>query len=120
MVFGFNSSIITVLRSLTLAFALIAATVSFGYAANVVVEGNSRVETTTILSYVQDQTPEAAKRDLLATGLFSSVEVTMRGETLVVRVKENDVINRVAFEGNKKLKSDVFESELQLNRSGSR
>ncbi len=118
MVFGFNSSIISVLRSLTLALAIIAASVSVGYAANVVVEGNSRVETTTILSYVQDQAPEAAKRDLMATGLFSSVDVTMRGETLVVRVKENDVINRVAFEGNKKLKSDVFESELQLKPRG--
>lgn len=118
MVFGFNSSIITVLRTLTFALAILAASVSVGYAANVVVEGNSRVETTTILSYVQDQTPEAAKRDLMATGLFSSVDVTMRGETLVVRVKENDVINRVAFEGNKKLKSDVFEGELQLKPRG--
>lgn len=118
VVFGFNSSIITVLRSLTFALVILAASVSVGYAANVVVEGNSRVETTTILSYVQDQTPEAAKRDLMATGLFSSVNVTMRGETLVVSVKENDVINRVAFEGNKKLKSDVFEGELQLKPRG--
>lgn len=97
-------------------FLLVSYSVSFG--GNVVVEGNSRIETTTILSYVQDQTPEAAKRDLLATGLFSSVEVIKSGDTLIVRVKENNVINRVAFEGNKKLKSDVFDGELQLKPRG--
>lgn len=116
--FTFNSLNNRLLFRFLAALTFLFASFSLSYAGSVVVEGNSRVETTTILSYVQDQSPEAAKRDLLATGLFSSVEVVQKGDTLIVRVKENNVINRVAFEGNKKLKSDVFEGELQLKPRG--
>ena len=37
---------------------------------------------------------------LFATGLFSDVVIDMQGSTLVVKVTENPIINRVAFEGN--------------------
>ena len=90
-----------------------------GHAESIVVQGNSRIDATTIQSYVTGQTPEAAKKDLLATGLFSSVEVVKKGDTIVVTVKENNIINRVAFEGTKRLKSEVFEGELQLKPRGS-
>ena len=43
------------------------------YAQSVVVQGNKRVETETIRSYVTDQSPDQAKRDLMQTGLFSNV-----------------------------------------------
>ena len=94
-------------------------TVVPGHAETVVVQGNSRIDATTIQSYVTGQTPEAAKKDLLATGLFSNVEVVKKGDTIVVTVKENNIINRVAFEGTKRLKSEVFEGELQLKPRGS-
>ena len=107
--------IVPVLAVMILSFG----TVVPGHAETVVVQGNSRIDATTIQSYVTGQTPEAAKKDLLATGLFSGVEVVKKGDTIVVTVKENNIINRVAFEGTKRLKSEVFEGELQLKPRGS-
>ena len=105
------------LTGLLTGLALLGASVS-AMAQSVVVQGNKRVDTDTIRSYVSDQAPEAAKRDLLQTGLFSSVDVRRSGSQTIVTVRENDVINRIVFEGNKKLKSDVFEGELQLKPRG--
>ena len=48
-----------------------------------------------------------AIKDLYATGLFSDVRVSRGGGTIVVTVVENSVINRVAFEGNSKIKGDA-------------
>ena len=88
------------------------------YAQSVVVQGNKRVETETIRSYVTDQSPDQAKRDLMQTGLFANVEVSRRGNQTVVTVRENEVVNRVVFEGNKKIKSDILQGEVQLKERG--
>ena len=92
--------------------------VSVAYADTVVVEGNVRVDKTTIQSYVTGQPIDAAKKDLMATGLFQSVDIVKKGEQIIVTVKENNIINRVAFEGTKRLKSEMFEGELQLKPRG--
>lgn len=84
------------------------------HAETIVVEGNVRVDKTTIQSYVSGQPLDAAKKDLLATGLFQSVDIVKKGDQIIVTVKENNIINRVAFEGTKRLKSEMFEGELQL------
>ena len=83
-------------------FVLLAGT-GFAQAQTVAVQGNSRVDSETIRSYVQGRSPEQAKQDLMATGLFSDVKVGGSGNTRVVHVQENEVVNRVVFEGNKKL-----------------
>ena len=105
------------LTGLLTGLALLGASVS-AMAQSVVVQGNKRVDTDTIRSYVSDQAPEAAKRDLLQTGLFSSVDVRRSGSQTIVTVRENDVINRIVFEGNKKLKTEVLVGELQLKERG--
>ncbi|MHB2169209.1 outer membrane protein assembly factor BamA [Alsobacter sp. R-9] len=87
-------------------------------AQSVVVEGNRRVDAETIRSYAQGQSAAQARQDLMNTGLFSSVTVTQRGSQLVVSVKENEVINRVVFQGNKKLKSEQLEGEVQSKARG--
>ncbi len=97
--------------------ALLAGTAA-ALAQSVVVQGNKRVETETIRSYVTGQSPEEARRDLVATGLFSSVDVARRGGSIVVTVRENEVINRVVFEGNKKIKGEVLEGELRSKARG--
>ncbi|QIB34674.1 outer membrane protein assembly factor BamA [Ancylobacter pratisalsi] len=87
----------------------------------IVVEGNRRVDADTIRSYFATQpgqslTPakiDEALKSLYATGLFSDVTITHRGGRLVVSVQENEVINRVAFEGNRKIKDDQLASEVQ-------
>lgn len=89
---------------------------------DVVVEGNQRIEPSTIQSYLTAQpgesfTEEQADRSLkalFATGLFSDVNLRMQGATLIVRVTENPVINRVVFEGNRRMSDDQLSKELTL------
>ena len=47
---------------------------------------------------------DAALKALLATGLFDNVTIDRAGERLVVHLTEAPVLDRVAFEGNKKIK----------------
>jgi outer membrane protein insertion porin family len=91
------------------------------FAQSVVVKGNRRVDTETIRSYFagsdQAKVNEGVK-NLYATGLFSDVRVSRAGGSVVVSVVENNVINRVAFEGNSKVKSDQLSSEVQTKSRG--
>jgi outer membrane protein insertion porin family len=90
-------------------------------AQQVVVQGNRRVDTETIRSYVTGSgsgSIEEARRNLLATGMFSSVSVSRSGSQVVVRVTENSVINRVAFEGNRRVERAVLEAEVQTKARG--
>ena len=101
--------------------AAIAQTVS-----SIVVEGNRRVEADTIRSYFRpgpggrlgpEQEDEGLKA-LIATGLFADVRISHSGNRLVVTVVENPVINRVAFEGNKKAKDEQLQAETQSKPRG--
>ena len=95
-------------------------------ASSIVVEGNRRVEADTIRSYFRPGPSgrlDAASIDdgfkaLYATGLFSDVRVTPSGGRLVVTVVESPVLNRVAFEGNKKLKDEQISIEVQSKPRG--
>ena len=51
---------------------------------------------------------------LFATGLFADVKLSRDGNTLVVKVVENPIINRIAFEGNHKLDDKELNAEIQL------
>ncbi|WP_290983651.1 outer membrane protein assembly factor BamA [Ferrovibrio sp.] len=89
---------------------------------DVVVEGNQRIEASTIQSYLAAQPGEPFNEELadrslkalFATGLFSDVNLRMQGNTLVVRVTENPVINRVVLEGNRRVTSETLNRELTL------
>ncbi len=106
------------LKGTAVGLALLVALGSVAHAETIVVQGNRRVDTETIKSYVTGQSAEQARKDLLATGLFSSVSVTGRPGSLVVSVKENEVINRVVFQGAKKLKPDQLSQEVQSKARG--
>ena len=95
-------------------------------ASSIVVEGSRRVEADTIRSYFKpgpggrigpEQEDEALKA-LVATGLFSDVRINHTGGRIVVMVVENPVINRVAFEGNKKAKDEQLSAEVQSKPRG--
>lgn len=85
------------------------------------IDGNVRAEKETVRSYLQlkegqPYDPAAADRSLkalFATGLFSDVSIDMQGSTLIVKLTENPIINRVAFEGNKKIDDDKLRDEVQ-------
>lgn len=87
----------------------------------IVVEGNQRIEPSTISSYLQVQPgdtfdPERidlSLKTLFATGLFADVQIEQRDADLVVSVIENPIINRVIFEGLNSLKEDDLEEEVQ-------
>lgn len=93
---------------------------------SIAVQGNRRVEAGTIRSYFKPgpdgrigafQVDEAYKA-LLATGLFQEVRIQTTGGRIVVNVIENPVINRIAFEGNSKVKDDQLKTEIQSRERG--
>ncbi|MFL5280134.1 MAG: outer membrane protein assembly factor BamA [Rhodopila sp.] len=93
-----------------------------GVIESIQVEGNQRIESGTIRSYLLVQPgdrfdPDRLDRSLktlYATGLFQDVRLGRTGNTLVVRLVENPIVNRVAFEGNHKLSDDQLRSTIQL------
>jgi outer membrane protein insertion porin family len=86
------------------------------------VEGNQRIEVPTIRSYmvvaVGDPFDPAkldqSLKNLYATGLFDDVTLRREGDTLIVKVVENPIINRIAFEGNKRIDEQTLSNEVQL------
>jgi outer membrane protein insertion porin family len=91
------------------------------FAAGVIVEGNQRVDSETIGSYFTGSDPAAVNqgvKSLYATGQFSDIQVLHEGGSVIIRVKENTLINRVAFEGNSKVKSDQLQTEIQSKTHG--
>ena len=55
-------------------------------------------------------------RRLYATGYFSDVKVSVSGGTLVVVVNENQLINAVVINGNRKIKDDKLVFFLMIRR----
>ena len=57
---------------------------------------------------------DASIKALFQTGLFADVQMGRRGNSLVVRVEENPMINRVNFEGNSEVKDTDLAKEVEL------
>ena len=86
------------------------------------VEGNQRIQTSTIVAYTgieRGKTVSAGKlndayQNIVDSGVFESVELVPRGNTLVIKVTEFPTINKINFEGNRRIKdenlSEVIES----------
>ncbi|MDR6285627.1 outer membrane protein insertion porin family [Methylopila jiangsuensis] len=92
-------------------------------ASGITVRGNQRVDAETVRSYFSGGPLDQARidegiRGLYASGLFSDVRVSRAGGGIVVTVSENQVINRVAFEGNSKVKDAVLAAEVQSKPRG--
>lgn len=89
---------------------------------SVQVEGNQRIETATIESYIllqpgdpfDPQLIDQSLKTLFATGLFADVKLFRSGNALVVQIKENPIVNQIAFEGNRKVTDDQLRPVLQL------
>jgi outer membrane protein insertion porin family len=99
-----------------------AAKAGAGAIADIRIEGIQRIEPETVRSYLLLQPgdpwdPERVDRSLkalFATGLFADVKLAREGNFLVVKVVENPIINRIAFEGNSKLSDKDLNGEIQL------
>jgi outer membrane protein insertion porin family len=89
---------------------------------DIFVQGNERIEDLTVESYLtirrgdpfNDTEIDQSLRNLFATGLFDDVAIQRVGDDLVIQVVENPIINRIAFEGNRRLDDEVLEAEVQL------
>jgi outer membrane protein insertion porin family len=92
----------------------------------IAVEGNRRVDADTVRSYfhaapdgrLDAAALDAALKALVATGLFENVTFERKDERLVVHVSEAKVLDRVAFEGNKKIKDGDLEKLVQSKARG--
>jgi outer membrane protein insertion porin family len=95
-------------------------------ASSIVVEGNRRVEADTVRSYFKVAPGEhidaakidAALKALYGTGLFQDVRISQSGGKLIVTVVEAPVIDKIAFEGNHRLKDEQLLQEIQSKERG--
>lgn len=86
------------------------------------VEGSQRIEAGTVRSYmgispgdeISPGTLDKSLKSLFATGLFADVTIRRDGPDVVVRIVENPIINRLAFEGNRRIENEVLQDEVKL------
>ncbi|MFS8181709.1 outer membrane protein assembly factor BamA [Pseudovibrio denitrificans] len=87
----------------------------------IVVNGATRIEDETVRNYLTIRPGKSfsaidideSLTTLYATGLFADVSIEQRGGTLVVDVKENPVIGKISFEGNKRLTDQALQSVVR-------
>ena len=90
-------------------------------ARSIAVEGNTRIEDETVRAYVTIRPGRSygpadvdeSLKALFATGLFADVKIAQRGGTLVVTVSENPIINKISFEGNKRLSDEALTGTIR-------
>jgi outer membrane protein insertion porin family len=86
------------------------------------IDGAERIEPETVRSYLTVQPGDAFDNDkldkslkaLFGTGLFADVNLQREGDALIVRIVENPIINRVAYEGNERFDDKAINDEVHL------
>ena len=86
------------------------------------IEGTQRIEPATVVSYLtvkkgdafNPETINTSLKALFATGYFSDIAFAREGNTLIVNVTENAIINEIAFEGNDEVKDEDLVAETRL------
>jgi len=69
------------------------------------------------VSFTNADVDEAVK-GLYSTGYFADVRISVSGRTLVVSVSENQLINQVVFNGNRKIKDDKLAAVVRTQPLG--
>ncbi len=93
-----------------------------GTISSIQVVGSQRIEPETVRSYLKlrpggpytQELGDEAIRDLFATELFADAQIRDDKGALTILIRENPVINRIVFEGNKRIKEDKLSKELKL------
>ena len=94
--------------------------VADGRISKIIVDGNQRIETSTIKEYSgfhegQQFSLEAqndAIKNLYATSLFEDISINFENGILKVIVKETSFVSKVTFVGNSKIKSAMLANEI--------
>ena len=87
------------------------------------IQGNERISDSTILIYLKLQEGEkytqteidSSIKELFGTGFFTNITIFPKKsnpQILVVDVEENPLINKVYFEGNKRIKDKILSKEI--------
>jgi outer membrane protein insertion porin family len=92
----------------------------------IIVGGNRHTDADMIRSYFHraadgtfdDAALDAALKRLYGSGFFQDVKIARDGSRVVVNVVENPTINRLAFEGNKKIKDEDIRKATQSKAGG--
>lgn len=121
-------------RLTALLIVLIAGLIAFGprpasaqnAIAEITINGLQRTSADSVRTYLLVREGDAFDADridrslknLFATGLFANVTIDRQGNRLVVNVVENPTVNRVVFEGNDNIKTDVLTAETSLKPLG--
>ena len=104
-----------------------AAPAETGVVNRILVQGNQRIDQTTVLSYLPIQPGDTidpvildvAIRTLTRTQLFADVQIGLQPNgDLVVRIVENPIINQVVFEGNSAISEDKLREEVTIAPRG--
>lgn len=86
------------------------------------IEGTQRIEPETVRSYMRLNPGDPfdplridqSLKNIFSTGLFADVTLRREGDSLIVSVVENPIINRIAFEGNDRLDDETLSAEVTL------
>ncbi|WGM31184.1 Outer membrane protein assembly factor BamA [Brevundimonas sp. NIBR11] len=98
-----------------------------GVVNRILVQGNQRIDQTTVLSYLPIQPGDTidpvildvAIRTLTRTQLFADVQIGLQPNgDLIVRIVENPIINQVVFEGNGAVSEDKLREEVTISPRG--
>ncbi|HLZ06930.1 MAG TPA: outer membrane protein assembly factor BamA [Bradyrhizobium sp.] len=108
------------------ALALALSTPPARAAETIAVEGNRHIDAETVRSYFHaspdgrydEAARDAALKALIATNLFDKVTIERGSDGLIVHVVEAKVLDRVAFEGNKKVKDADLSAAVQSKARG--
>ena len=98
-----------------------------GVVNRILVNGNQRIDQTTVLSYLPIQPGDTvdpvvldvALRTLQRTQLFADIQLGLQPNgDLVVSIVENPIINQIVFEGNSALSEKKLTEEVTLSPRG--
>lgn len=98
-----------------------------GVVNRILIQGNQRIDQTTVLSYLPIQPGDTidpvildvAIRTLTRTQLFADIQIGLQPNgDLVVRIVENPIINQVVFEGNGAISEDKLREEVTISPRG--
>lgn len=115
----------SLLKTLLMAVLLVPAVATTAWAEKIrqiQVNGNERVETSTVKSYLgladgSEYSPVRARealKTLYGTGLFDNVEIGWDNGKLIVDVRENPIVNQIAYEGNDALSDERLQAVVNL------
>jgi outer membrane protein insertion porin family len=97
---------------------------SFAESFTVLVQGNERVNSDTIISYVDSEglknksqkALQTSLKKLYESDLFLTAKISYQKENVLIEVKENPIIAEVKFTGNKKVEDADLQSEISLKK----